>query len=364
MKKNVRLNLKRKIAILGMAGIMGVFSMGCGSSDGSSKNGDSVEITNVSYDPTRELYESYNKLFAKHWKEKNDQDVNIVQSHGGSGKQSLEVANGLEADVVSLALEGDVDAIVRAGLIEDGYTSEFENDSAPYTSTIVFLVRKGNPKNIKDWDDLLKKDVGVITPNPKTSGGARWNYLAAWYYFEKQGQSEAEITESIKKLYSNVLVLDSGARGSTTTFVENGQGDVLLAWENEAFLSLKENPGEYEIVVPSVSILCQPTVAIVDEVVDDRDTRDVATEYLKYLYDDEAQKLEAENYYRPYNEKILEQYKLEEETNTIKSLHDDGKWIITNVDLTDIAHFGGWTQASEKHFADDGIFDSIYEMKK
>ena len=215
-----------------------------------------VEITNVSYDPTRELYVSYNELFAKHWKELHGQDVSIVQSHGGSGKQALEVANGLEADVETLALEGDVDTIRDAGLIEDGYTSEFDLDSSPYTSSIVFLVRKGNPKNIQDWNDLLKDGVGVITPNPKTSGGARWNYLAAWYYFEKQGQSETQIEESIKKLYKNVLVLDSGARGATTTFTENGQGDVLIAWENEAFLALKEDPGKYDIVVPSVSILC------------------------------------------------------------------------------------------------------------
>lgn len=252
----------------------------------------SVEITNVSYDPTRELYASYNELFTKHWKELHGQDVSIVQSHGGSGKQALEVANGLEADVVTLALEGDVDTIKDAGLIEDGYTSEFDLDSSPYTSSIVFLVRKGNPKNIQDWNDLLKDGVGVITPNPKTSGGARWNYLAAWYYFEKQGQSEAQIEESIKKLYKNVLVLDSGARGATTTFTENGQGDVLIAWENEAFLALKEDPDKYDIVVPSVSILCQPTVAVVDEVVDERGTRGVATEYLSYLYSDEAQELE------------------------------------------------------------------------
>ena len=190
---------------------------------------DSVSITNVSYDPTRELYEQYNKSFQEHWKEKTGQDVEITQSHGGSGKQALEVANGLEADVVTLALEGDVQVVADAGLIEDGFADEFEQESSPYTSTIVFLVRKGNPKSIEDWDDLLREDVGVITPNPKTSGGARWNYLAAWYYFESQGQSEEEITENMKTLYHNVLVLDSGARGATTTFAENGQGDVLTA---------------------------------------------------------------------------------------------------------------------------------------
>lgn len=323
----------------------------------------SVEITNVSYDPTRELYASYNELFTKHWKELHGQDVSIVQSHGGSGKQALEVANGLEADVVTLALEGDVDTIKDAGLIEDGYTSEFDLDSSPYTSSIVFLVRKGNPKNIQDWNDLLKDGVGVITPNPKTSGGARWNYLAAWYYFEKQGQSETQIEESIKKLYKNVLVLDSGARGATTTFTENGQGDVLIAWENEAFLALKEGPDKYDIVVPSVSILCQPTVAVVDEMVDERGTRGVATEYLSYLYSDEAQELEAQNYYRPSNKTILEKYATESKGNTITELSADGKWIVTNVELTDIAHFGGWNEATKKHFKDGGVFDKIYEKK-
>lgn len=337
---------------------------GCGNNSDAGANGsaESVEITNVSYDPTRELYEAYNTLFAEYWKEKSGQDVTVVQSHGGSGKQALEVANGLEADVVTLALEGDIDTIVDSGLIEAGYTSEFELDSSPYTSTIVFLVRKGNPKNIQDWDDLIKDGVGVITPNPKTSGGARWNYLAAWSYFEKQGQSEDEILESMKKLYSNVLVLDSGARGATTTFTENGQGDVLIAWENEAFLSVEESPDEYEIIVPSISILCQPTVAIVDEVVDNRGTRDVATEYLQYLYSDEAQKLEAENYYRPSNESILAEYETAGESNVITEIPADGKWIITNVELTNIEHFGGWKEASEKHFVDGALFDSIYEQ--
>lgn len=321
-----------------------------------------VEIINVSYDPTRELYEAYNNAFAEHWKQQTGQDVSVIQSHGGSGKQALEVANGLEADVVTLALEGDVDAIKDAGLIEDGYTDVFDSDSAPYTSSIVFLVRKGNPKNINDWNDLLRDDVGVITPNPKTSGGARWNYLAAWYYFEKQGQSEAQIQESMKTLYSHVLVLDSGARGSTTSFVENKQGDVLLAWENEAFLSLEEYPGEYEIVIPSASILCQPTVAVVDEVVDSHGTRDVATEYLNYLYSDEAQRLEAENFYRPSNADIAAEYTSASDSNTISEVPQDNKWIRSaGFDLTNIDHFGGWTEAAQKHFADGGIFDSIYD---
>ena len=362
MKKRIRLS-----AILLASALSAGLLSGCGNtseSNGSAATaaGDTVEITNVSYDPTRELYQAYNELFASHWKEETGQNVEITQSHGGSGKQALEVANGLEADMVTLALEGDVDAVRDAGLIEDGYTAEFDNDSAPYTSTIVFLVRKGNPKNIQDWDDLLNQDVGVITPNPKTSGGARWNYLAAWYYFEKKGQSEAEIEQSMKTLYENVLVLDSGARGSTTSFVENKQGDVLLAWENEAFLTLEEYPEEYEIVIPSVSILCQPTVAVVDEVVDSRGTRDVAEAYLEYLYSDEAQEVEAQNFYRPSNETILKEYTADTNSNTITSIPEDGKWIITNnLDLTNIEHFGGWTEATEKHFADGAVFDSIYE---
>lgn len=362
--------MKKQLATLLAVTALGIGVLsGCGVSAASSSTGSSsdsagaIEITNVSYDPTRELYAAYNDLFAKHWKEEKGQDVSVVQSHGGSGKQALEVANGLQADVVTLALEGDVDAVKDAGLIDEGYTSEFPLDSSPYTSTIVFLVRKDNPKNIQDWDDLLRDDVGVITPNPKTSGGARWNYLAAWYYFESKGESEKDILANMKTLYEHVLVLDSGARGATTSFVENGQGDVLLAWENEAFLSLDEHPGEYEIVVPSVSILCQPTVAVVDEVVDKRGTRDVATEYLNYLYSDEAQKLEAEWYYRPSDQDILKQFEYQGQSNTISELPQDGKWIITNVDLTDISHFGGWTEASKKHFADGELFDSIYEEK-
>ncbi|MBR5649362.1 sulfate ABC transporter substrate-binding protein [Pseudobutyrivibrio sp.] len=340
---------------------------GCGKSssakenEGSSSNG-VIELTNVSYDPTRELYASYNELFAKHYEEEFGQKVEITQSHGGSGKQALEVANGLEADVVTLALEGDVQVVADAGLIDDGFTSEFDVDSSPYTSTIVFLVRSGNPKEIYDWDDLIRSDVGVITPNPKTSGGAMWNYLAAWYYFEQQGQSEDEILESIKQLYANVVVLDSGARGATTSFVENKQGDVLIAWENEAFLSLQEYPGEYEIVVPSVSILCQPTVAVVDEVAEKHGTTDAATEYLSYLYSDEAQEIEAQNYYRPSTKAIYDKYVSADTSNTITEVPADGKWINDNISLTDINHFGGWAQARADHFADGANFDSIYEQ--
>lgn len=341
--KNISIGKIKKIGSLLLAVITAFSIAGCSESSGDGK----VQITNVSYDPTRELYTAYNEIFAKHWKEETGQDVEITQSHGGSGKQALEVANGLEADVVTLALEYDIDSIEDAGLIEAGWSEELENDSSPYTSTIVFLVRKGNPKNIKDWDDLIKDGVGVITPNPKTSGGARWNYLAAWAYAEKAyGDDEERIKEFMKKLYRNVLVLDSGARGATATFVENGQGDVLLAWENEAYLSIQDAPDDYEIVTPSISILAQPSVAVVDSVVDERGTREAATEYLSYLYSDEAQRIAAENYYRPYNKDILNEY-----ADTFD----------LDINLVTINDFGGWDEAQEKHFADGGIFDKIYE---
>jgi len=306
-----------------------------------------VSIVNVSYDPTREMYEEYNQLFAKHWEDQTGQSVQVVQSHGGSGKQALEVANGLDADVVTLALEYDIDSLQDAGLINEGWVSEFPDESAPYTSTIVFLVRKGNPKNIHDWNDLVRDDVGIITPNPKTSGGARWNYMAAWAYAEQAyNGDEAQMTAFIKKLYNNVQVLDSGARGATTSFVENGQGDVLIAWENEAYLSMRDYPDEYEIVTPSISILAQPSVAVVDHVVDKRGTRDVAEEYLNYLYSDDAQRIAAKNYFRPVNPEILQEY---------ADVFD------LNVKLVSIEDFGGWDAVQAKHFADGGIFDQIYE---
>ncbi|SDT20825.1 sulfate transport system substrate-binding protein [Paenibacillaceae bacterium GAS479] len=306
-----------------------------------------VELLNVSYDPTRELYVSFNAAFAKYWKEKTDQEVTIKQSHGGSGKQSLSVIGGLKADVVTLALGYDIDAIAERGLINKDWKSKFQSNSAPYTSTIVFLVRKGNPKGIKDWNDLVKPDVEVITPNPATSGGARWNYLAAWGYAQKQdGGDETKTKEFMKQLFQNVPVLDSGARGSTTTFTERGIGDVLLAWENEAFLSQKELGDKFEIVYPSLSILAEPPVAVVDKVVDDKGTREVAEEYLKYLYTEEGQRIAADNFYRPINPDIAAQYK-----DKFKELE------LLQIDKD----FGGWAEAQKKHFAEGGTFDEIYK---
>lgn len=326
-------------AVLGIAVFTGVRSYDAGA-------GSDVHIINVSYDPTRELYESYNKIFQEHWKEETGQDVDVIQSHGGSGKQALEVINGLQADVVTLALEYDINAIQDAGMIDEGWKEELPDDNAPYTSTIVFLVRKGNPKNIQDWDDLIRDDVDVITPNPKTSGGARWNYLAAWAYAQKAyNNQEDKMEEFIKKLYQNVLVLDSGARSATTSFVENGQGDVLIAWENEAFLSVQDDPDEFEIINPSISVLAQPSVAVVHEVAENRGTEDIAKEYLNYLYSDDAQRIAAENYYRPVNEEILKEY---------SDMFD------LTMELKTIDDFGGWQEVQEKHFADGGIFDQIY----
>lgn len=335
---------KKGIAVLAI--LLSMILVGSMTGCGALKHYD-VSIVNVSYDPTREMYEEYNQLFAKHWEDQTGQSVQVVQSHGGSGKQALEVANGLDADVVTLALEYDIDSLQDAGLINEGWVSEFPDESAPYTSTIVFLVRKGNPKNIHDWNDLVRDDVGIITPNPKTSGGARWNYMAAWAYAEQAyNGDEAQMTAFIKKLYNNVQVLDSGARGATTSFVENSQGDVLIAWENEAYLSMRDYPDEYEIVTPSISILAQPSVAVADHVVDKRGTRDVAEEYLNYLYSDDAQRIAAKNYFRPVNPEILQEY---------ADVFD------LNVKLVSIEDFGGWDAVQAKHFADGGIFDQIYE---
>ncbi|MEH6942431.1 sulfate ABC transporter substrate-binding protein [Bacillus sp. JJ722] len=330
--------------------------VGCGSNSTSGEKRkedtnkkETIELLNVSYDPTRELYQAINKEFADYWQKEKGQTVTFQQSHGGSGKQGRAVIDGLEADVVTLALAYDIDAIAEANqLLEKDWQSKFPNNSTPYTSTIVFLVKKGNPKKINDWDDLIRKDVSVITPNPKTSGGARWNYLAAWAYAEKKYNNDEKKVESfIRKLYKNVEVLDSGARGATTTFVERGIGDVLLTWENEAFLTLNElGKDQFEIVAPSISILAEPPVAVVDKVVDKKGTGEVAEAYLNYLYSDKGQEIAAKNYYRPRNEEILKKY-------------ED---LFPKIDLVTIDQdFGGWKKAQEKHFNDGGTFDKIYQ---
>ncbi|MBN8911555.1 MAG: sulfate ABC transporter substrate-binding protein [Rhizobiales bacterium] len=309
-----------------------------------------AELLNVSYDPTRELYVEFNAAFAKHWKEKTGEDVTIKQSHGGSGKQARAVIDGLEADVVTLALARDVDAVrQKAGLIEDGWQKRLADNSAPYTSTIVFLVRKGNPKGIKDWDDLTKDGVSVITPNPKTSGGAQWNYLAAWHYADKKYGGADKAKEFVTKLYKNVAVLDSGARGSTTTFVERGVGDVFISWENEAHLAIKElGPDKFEIVNPSISILAEPTVAVVDKNVDKHGTRKVAEAYLQYLYSDEGQDIAGKNFYRPRNQKYAEKYKSQLQPIPLFTVDEA---------------FGGWSKAFEEHFKDGASFDQVYLPK-
>jgi sulfate transport system substrate-binding protein len=310
-----------------------------------------VTLLNVSYDPTRELYQDFNKSFATYWKAKTGDTVTIKQSHGGSGKQARSVIDGLEADVVTLALAYDIDELAdKAKLIPADWQKRLSHNSSPYTSTIVFLVRKGNPKGIKDWNDLVKPGIEVITPNPKTSGGARWNYLAAWGYALKQpGGNEAKAKDFVTALYKNVPVLDSGARGSTTTFVERGIGDVFISWENEAFLAVKElGPDKFQIVVPSVSILAEPPVTLVDKVVDKRGTREVAKAYLEYLYSPEGQKIAGENYYRPIDPKVASQFD--------KLFPKISLFTIDEV-------FGGWTKAQKTHFADGGVFDTIYAKK-
>jgi sulfate transport system substrate-binding protein len=305
-------------------------------------------LLNVSYDPTRELYQAFNAAFIRYWKDKTGETVSIKQSHGGAAKQARAVIDGLEADVVTLALAYDIDAIAeKAKLIPADWQKRLPNNSSPYTSTIVFLVRKGNPKQVKDWNDLIKPGIEVITPNPKTSGGARWNYLAAWAYALAQpGGSEATAKDFVTKLYKNVKVLDSGARGSTTTFVERGIGDAFISWENEAFLAIKELGREkFEIVVPSLSLLAEPPVAVIDRVVDKRGTRTVATEYLKFWYTPEAQEIAAKNYYRPRDPEVSAKY--------------DKQFVSVKLITIDDA-FGGWQKAQKTHFEDGGVFDQIY----
>lgn len=309
-----------------------------------------VNLLNVSYDPTRELYVDYNAAFAKHWKAKTGQDVVIKQSHGGSGKQARSIIDGIDADVATLALAGDIDAVAsHGGLIKADWQKRLPQNSAPYTSTIVFLVKKGNPKGLKDWDDLTKSGVQVITPNPKTSGGARWNYLAAWEFAKRKYGSDDKAKEFVGKLYKNVPVLDTGARGSTITFVQRGVGDVLLAWENEAYLAKKEfGDDKFDIVAPSISILAEPTVAVVDKVVDKKGTRAVAEEYLKYLYSDEGQDIAGRNYYRPTGDKAKAKYGPQFPKLTLFTIDQA---------------FGGWAKADKAHFADGGSFDQIYVNK-
>lgn len=336
--------LKKSVAVF-LAAVLSLSFSGCTRSE---KEGvtQAITITNVSYDPTREFYEAYNELFQADYKKKTGTDVEVVQSHGGSGGQARSVIEGADADVVTLALAHDITLIEQAGLIEPGWIDEFEKSSSPYTSVIVFLVRKGNEKNIKDWDDLLKEGVSVITPDPKSSGGACWNFLAAWDYAgEKFNQDEGKMKDFMAKLYANVSVMDSGARGATTTFVENGQGDVLIAWENEALMVTEEYPDQYEIISPSISILAQPSVAIADENADKNKTQDISKAYLEYLYSDEAQRLMGKFGYRPSDPAILSEF---------------SRKFDLNIQLCTIDDFGGWNAVYEKFFTDGGIFDEIY----
>ena len=307
-------------------------------------------LLNVSYDPTRELYKEFNPAFIKHWQAKTGESISFKQAHGGSGSQARAVIDGLEADVVTLALAGDVDAIANKGLLSADWQKRLPWNSAPYTSAIVFLVRKGNPKGIRDWSDLVKAGISVITPNPKTSGGARWNYLAAWgYELARTKKNESKAMEFVTAIYKNVPVLDSGARGSTTTFVERGIGDAFISWENEAFLAVNElGKDKLEIVVPSISILAEPTVAVVDKVVDKRKTRAIAQAYLEYLYSPEGQEIAAKHYYRP---RLLETGK-----KYAKNFAQVKLFTIDEV-------FGGWTKAHKQHFADGAVFDQIYQQK-
>jgi sulfate/thiosulfate transport system substrate-binding protein len=309
-----------------------------------------VTLLNVSYDPTRELYVEFNAAFAKYWKAKTGQDVTIQQSHGGSGKQARSIIDGLEADVATLALAGDTDALVRnGGWVQKDWQKRLPHNASPYTSTIVLAVREGNPKGIKDWDDLIRPDVKVITPNPKTSGGARWNYLAAWEFAKRKYGSEAKAKEFVAKLYGNVPVLDTGARGSTITFAQRAQGDVLIAWENEAYLLEKEFGGKFDVVAPSLSILAEPAVAVVDKNVDRKGTRAVATAYLEYLYTEEGQDIAGKNFYRPAVS-AKAQVKYAKQFPKIKLFTIDDA-------------FGGWDQANKAHFVDGASFDQIYTKK-
>lgn len=327
-----------------------VLALGACSQSGGQPAGaqEKISILNVSYDPTRELYQEYNPLFQKYWQQKTGQEVNIRQSNGGSGKQSLAVMNGLKADVVTLALAGDIDALNSSGktLVNPQWQQALPDNSTPYTSTVVFLVRKGNPKNIRDWDDLVQGDVQVITPNPKTSGGARWNFLAAWAYAKNRpGGSDESALQFVRELYRRVPVMDAGARASTVSFTQRGLGDVLLAWENEAYLAVKQSPDALEIVTPSLSILCEPPVALVDANADAKGTREVAAAYLQQLYSEAAQRIIAKHFYRPVNPSIQAEFK--------------DRFPMLN--LVTIQSFGGWGKAQQQFFADGGVFDRIHQ---
>jgi sulfate/thiosulfate transport system substrate-binding protein len=334
------------VRISRLIAMLGLFALGL--CVGTVSQAATVSLLNVSYDPTRELYDDYNKAFAAFWKAKTGDTLIVNQSHGGSGKQARSVIDGLGADVVTLALAYDIDALAtQGGLIPANWQTRLPENSTPYTSTIVFLVRKGNPKNIHDWSDLVRAGVAVVTPSPKTSGGARWNYLAAWAWALKQpGGSEATAEAFVKKLYKNVPVLDSGARGATVTFVERGIGDVLLAWENEAYLAVKQlGPDKFDVVAPSLSILAEPPVSIVDKVVDKHGTRQVALEYLRYLYSKEGQEIAAKHFYRPRDPEVAAKY---------------SKQFPAMALVTVDSAFGGWAKAQAIHFADNGTFDRIY----
>lgn len=338
----------KKRRIISIFLMVSMLFTGCGLNRDAAGNTLSKKVTliNVSYDPTRELYEEYNSYFSKKWKKESGQSVEVIQSHGGSGKQALEVANGLKADVVTLALAADTNSVARSGLIADDWQKRLPDNSCPYYSTIVLLVRKGNPKHIKDWDDLTRDDVSVVTPNPKTSGGARWNYLAAYAYALKKYDNDKTKAEAfMRKLYRNVSVLDSGARASTTSFTENGQGDVLICWENEGYLTLQNDGSDYEMIYPSISIKAENPVSVVDSVVKSHGTKKVATAYLKDLYDKKAQEIIAKHYYRPSDEAVLKEHSKQ----------------FPSVEMVTIDDFGGWDKVSKKHFSDGGIFDRIYE---
>ncbi len=335
----------RRIWIRNTLAATALLVAGLGSAQAQAK----VELLNVSYDPTRELYDDYNQAFAAHWKQKAGKEVSIRQSHGGSGKQARSIIDGLDADVATLALAGDTDALYTNGkLIPADWQKRLPHNSSPYTSTIVLVVREGNPKGIKDWDDLLKPGVKVITPNPKTSGGARWNYLAAWEFAKRKYGSDAKAQEFVGKLYNNVPVLDTGARGSTITFAQRNQGDVLLAWENDAYLLEKEFAARFDVVYPSLSVVAEPAVTVVDKNVDRKGTRQVAEAYLEYLYSDEGQEIAAKNFYRPISAKVQAKY-----AKTFPKLK------LFTIDQA----FGGWTKATQAHFADGASFDQIYTKR-